>query len=186
MSEIRNLSEIMAKVTILKNGTYLKSQMSIKKFFLISMFILTFSNFSKAQYCSDCVSCAHAVDQLNNYVYQVNQYYMYEWYTGIPYQRCPQYYVWGYYNNYWEVYNCHQQMYASLNQWYAQQVNYVNQWYTQIMYECANKKATPINQPTTGTNVNSQIAQKLTKEDINENKATQIKIKIPNNPQGFK
>jgi hypothetical protein len=161
----------------------------MKHIILISTLILGLVNSGFTQ-----STCEQAMTQLQNYATQVNQTYYQEYWSIIPNQRCPEYVrdQWG--NiipvNPQIVQNCRLQMLLSLNQWYGQQCNYINNVYFQIMRECSSNPNTSLKPAPDGRNNNSEnskINTDLIKEmtaGIDEDKA--IPIKIPKTAAGFK
>lgn len=157
---------------------------------LIAIILFLIMNCSFAQ----SVTCGQAVNQLQNYAAQVNQFYQQEYWQTIPNVRCP-----AYVPNQWGqlvpvnpqlIQNCRWQMLTYLNQWYGQQCNSVNNWYVQIMQGCSTipqkVRSRPAPKPIIDDTQNSQIdtgqIEDLT-AGIDEDKSSPIRI--PKNPAGY-
>lgn len=159
----------------------------IKVPFVTSLLLLFTVTGSSAQ----STNCTQAVFQLQQYATQVNQMYQNEYWSIIPNSRCPAGDQWGRPFNPVVVQNCRAQMLGYLNQWYAQQCNYVNTLYVQITRGCAtggmDVSNTPAPDPTRGSEENVQINTGQIEEltaGVSEEKA--VRITIPKTPTGFK
>lgn len=150
------------------------------------LFLLLISKFSFSQ-----TTCGDAIQQLQSYATQVNQIYNYEYWTGIPNQRCPAFDQWGRAFNPQFVQNCRWQTLGYLNTWYGQQCNYVNTIYMQIVRGCASNPSgssnKPAPRPTKNDDQNEEIDTNQIEEltaGVDEDKA--VRITIPKTATGFK
>lgn len=138
-------------------------------------------------------NCGLAVNQLQSYAARVNQIYQYEYWTGIPNFRCPACCDgWGRNFHPAQVGQCRQTMLVYLNNWYAQQSNYVNQTYYTIVNYCTtspSKNYPDIVAPRveTGSGENTKIeTERIADLRVGIDEDETAPIKIPNNPVGFK
>jgi len=120
------------------------------------------------------MTCGNALQQLQAYVYQVNQMAAVEYNQGIPY-RCG-------YNAY-----CAQAAYQQLNYWYAQQTQLVNGWYQNIVYTCTTKQSAPRikTAPPTEDDPGGIDTSSVDDLEVDDEDKT-VKIRIPKSPKGFK
>jgi hypothetical protein len=136
------------------------------------------------------MNCAQAAQQLQMYAVQVNQIYQNEYWSIIPNQRCPAVNAFGMPFNPVMVQNCRMQMLAMLNNWYAQQCDYVNGWYYTIANTCSgaglgSRPAPNVDPAGTGEEyeIDTEEIENL-KVAVNDEKM--VKIKIPKTALGFK
>ena len=129
------------------------------------------------------IGCGVAVGQLINYGTQVNNFYNTEFHNIIPNQRCPAVVPnqWGHpvYVNPMAVQGCRQQHLVWLNQWYAQQVNYVNGWQSQIANSCF---TTP---PDVNENTSKIETEELEELEVGLDETKSLKITIPTTAEGY-
>ena len=161
----------------------------LKKAFTGTLMLVVFpSVFSFSQ---SSTNCADAVAQLQNYATQVNQLYVYYYWTAIPNQ-CPEVNAYGVVNNPTLVQYCRYQWYYQLNVWYYQQANYVNALYTQIVKGCTTQSLTenggrPAPKVKQGAEANSKINTEEIKDltmDVDDSKA--VRITIPKTASGYR
>jgi hypothetical protein len=128
------------------------------------------------------IGCGVAVAQLVTYANQVNNFYNTEFQMVIPNNRCPAFDAWGRPFNPMMVQNCRNQHVIWLNQWYALQANYVNNWQGQIINTCFTKKPEK-NESTDVAKIDTEQLEEL-EVGVDEDKS--IKITIPKTAEGYK
>jgi len=151
---------------------------------VLSMAVVLSCSVSLAQ-----TNCNTAINRLQYYAAQVNQIYQNEYWRVIPGQRCPAFDRNGIPYNPQVVQNCRLQMLGYLNNWYAQQCNYVNNLYSQIVQGCQipDPGDTPAPDPEPGTGQSAKISTSKIKQlsaGVDEDKT--VKITIPTTADGFK
>jgi hypothetical protein len=163
-----------------------------KQILSLTLLLMLFSHQAQAQNkVVKAIGCGVAVAQLLNYANQVNGFYYAEYQNGIPNQRCPA----SVYDPAWGrlvpvhpmlVQNCRQQHLVWLNQWYAQQANYVNNWQGQIVNSCFTKppkKDEKINRNDDTAKIDTEQLEEL---EIGVDEEKSIKITIPKTAEGYK
>lgn len=140
----------------------------------VSMFVALCSVaiLSKAE-----VTCGQAVAQLQQYVANVNQFANTEYYQGIP-MRCGGNQM------------CMQMWLQQLNGWYVNQSSMVNNWYGQIVSNCASTESAPASKKISERKAGRNAPPELSEDDVasldvdDEDKT--VRIRIPSNPMGYR
>lgn len=135
------------------------------------------------------IDCGTAVQQLQNYIAQVNNIYQQEYWQVIPNQRCPAVNQFGQPFHPQLVQNCRNQWLMSLNQWYNQQAYFVNNTNSQIVQSCVTRER-EISQPARRVGQTTKEAPEMDSDleeltaGIDEEKT--VRIKIPTTAAGFR
>lgn len=130
------------------------------------------------------ISCGVAVAQLLNYAHQVNNFRNNEINIAIPGYRCPDFDQWGRPFYPVLVQNCRNQHLIWLNNWYAQQVNYVNAWQGQIVSTCVAKP--PEKEERRDEDIAKIDTEQIEDLKIGLDEEKSIKITIPKTAEGYK
>lgn len=159
-----------------------------KQIISLTLLMLLFSYHAQAQNkVVKAISCGVAVGQLLGYANQVKNTYNAEFQNVIPNQRCPPavYDQWGRLVpvNPLMVQNCRQQHVYMLNQWYAQQANYVNNWQGQIATYCFTKQP---KQETRNEDVATIDTDSIEELEVGVDEEKSIKISIPRTAEGYR
>lgn len=119
-------------------------------------------------------TCRDALSQLQGYVAQVNTVANGEYYRGIPF-RCQGNPL------------CMHAGLGQLNQWYMYQSGLVNNWYGQIARQCTTDSTPPRVRSRPQTEEEPGRIDTEAMDDLElDDKDKSVRIKIPDNPKGFK
>lgn len=116
-------------------------------------------------------TCSGALWQLQQYVSQVNYQAQMEYSQGIP-MKCGG-------NPY-----CAQSLLQQLNYWYQQQSALVNRYYYSIAQQCSSEQ--DMSAPLDDANIDSPMDESDIADLQVDDEDRTVKIRIPDNPQGFR
>jgi len=130
-------------------------------------------SFPLAAFAQSSTTCGLAVNQLQQYVQQVNQVTTYQYYQVIPGFCGPNAF-------------CLQGYYQQLNAWYAQQSGLVNSWYAEIARTCTTQRTARRVPRRSGRDEAPELDEDQIDDLEVDDEDKTVAIRIPSTPQGFR